>query len=152
MFARRFDGMHAAAGTVFAGLLVVAALMAPLFLPVHLKMTVSELGITIEPRGFDAIWLFRRRIFIPADEITSIRVVPRAQLTHRGIRLPGVCLPGIIIAGTISTGDEQVMWDVRRGDDLLVVYCRADAPRRSYVLEFPDPHAVLTRAQAALNP
>ncbi|MBT8228543.1 MAG: hypothetical protein HKP61_08145 [Dactylosporangium sp.] len=138
-------------GSAFAGAVAVAVLLAPLLLPVHLRMTATEQGLTIEPRGFDAVWTLRWRIVVPADQITSIRVVPRSELRVRGLRLPGVCIPGLIIAGSFGAGQHRTLADIRRGEELLVVYCRTGSPYRAFVLEFPDPHAVLGRAQAALR-
>jgi hypothetical protein len=143
--------MNAAAGTAFASVLLAVTLAAPLLLPVHLSMTADEDGIRIEPRGFDLVWTMRRRITIPTGEITSIRVLPRAQLPTTGVRPPGASLPGIITVGSYGTGEDRVFWDVRRGTELLVVYCRAGSPYRAYVLEFPDPHAVMGRLQSTLE-
>ena len=143
--------MTGVAGAAFACVLVIAALMAPLLLPVQLKMTVTEDGLTIEPGGFDLIWTGRRRITVPAEQITSIRVLPRDQLPPKGVRFPGAHLRGVITAGSSGRGDDQVFWDIRRGAELLVVYCRTGSRYRAYVLEFPDPHAVLGRAHAALG-
>jgi hypothetical protein len=143
--------MSGLAGIVFAVVLLLAALLAPLLLPVNLRMTATERGLIVEPAGLDRFWTWRRRIIVPAEQITSIRVLPRQQIESRGVRFPGAHLPGVITAGTYRNGDDQVFWDVRRGEELLVVYCRAGAPYRALVLEFPDPHAVLSRAQATLG-
>jgi hypothetical protein len=136
---------------LFVTVIVLVVLAAAVVRPVNLTLTITDGTLVVEPRGLDVVLAVRRRIAVPLDAVTEVRVVPRDQLRPRGLRLPGTYLPGGAIAGSFGTGEERAFWDVRRGDPLLVVRCAAGAPYRTLVLEFAEPYAVLARIRGALG-
>jgi|SRR5439155_11409654 len=135
--------------------LVVLALVALVALTagrgVNLTLTVADGRLIVQPHGLDVFWTLCRRIEIPLDQIKDVRVVPRAEVTPRGLRLPGTRMPGVITAGSYGTRPNRTFWDVRRGDPLLVITCQDSAPYRALVLEFAEPYTVLAQVRGALG-
>src|SRR2546423_13988369 len=80
---------------------------------VNLTLTVAEGRLIVQPRGLDVLWTLRRRIEIPLERVTEVRVAPRTEAPPVMLRLKGVHLPGAIIAGTYRNGEHRTLWDVR---------------------------------------
>jgi hypothetical protein len=118
---------------------------------VNLTLTVAEGQLVVEPRGLDVLWTLRRRIEIPLDRITEVRVAPRTEAPAPALRLKGAHVPGMIIAGTYRNGEHRTFWDVRRADRVLLIGCDGKAPYHLLVLEFAEPYTVLARVRGALG-
>jgi hypothetical protein len=126
--------------------LMLAGLIALMKVPTHLQLTVTEAALVIEPQGLDRWWTRRHRVEVPLATIGSIRIVPRSEAPALGGRHSGVHLNGIITAGV--HGD--AFWDVRRGDQLLMISCRPGSEFGTLVLQFANPFATLTRTRTVL--
>jgi len=136
---------------VVVAAVVVLSVCVAAVLPVNLRLVVERDAVVIEPRGMDIALTLRRRIRLPLGQITGVRVVPRAQVSRPGLRLPGTSIPGVVTAGSYGLGQRRQFWDVRRADTVLVISCTAAAPCRELVLEFADPHLVETQLREALG-
>ena len=139
---------------VVIGLVVLALVMViavGITRPVNLTLTVADGRLVVEPRGFDVLMAQRRRIEVPLDRVTDVRVVPRDEAPRAGLRLPGAYLPGVIVAGSYGLGAERTFWDVRRGDPVLVIRCAEGSPYRALVMEFAEPYSVLARVRGGLG-
>lgn len=135
-------------------LLVAAGLIALMKVPANLQLTVTETALVIEPQGLDRWWTRRERVELPLATIASIRIVPRSEAPAPGSRHRGIHLGGIITAGVHGDsvhGDGQAaFWDVRHGDQLLMISCRPGAEFATLVLQFANPFATLTRTRTVL--
>ncbi|MET7394638.1 hypothetical protein ABZS66_14215 [Dactylosporangium sp. NPDC005572] len=126
--------------------LMAAGLLALMKVPTHLQLTVTDTALLIEPQGLDRWWTRRDRIEVPVATIESIRIVPRSEAPAVPAKAKGVHLNGIITAGV--HGD--TFWDVRRGDQLLMITCKAGGEFKTLVLQFANPFATLTRTRTVI--
>ncbi|MFI5913681.1 hypothetical protein [Dactylosporangium sp. NPDC051541] len=134
-------------------IVLAAGLFALMKVPTNLQLTVTDSALVIEPQGLDRLWTRRDRIEIPLAVVASIRIAPRSEapplpVRHNAVHRNGLHLDGIITAGT--HGD--TFWDVRRGDQLLIIQCRPGAELGALVLQFANPFATLTRTRTVLAP
>ncbi|MFB9177201.1 hypothetical protein ACFFX1_03545 [Dactylosporangium sucinum] len=142
---------------------MAAGLLALMKVPTHLQLTVTDTALLIEPQGLDRWWTRRGRIAVPVAAISSVRIVPRSEApalppkdTAKGAarakakdapqKANGMHLNGIITAGV--HGD--TFWDVRRGDQLLMITCKPGFEFGALVLQFANPFATLTRTRTVI--
>ena len=102
--------------------------------------------------GLDAVFCLRRRITMPVTVVDGVCVSRRDLIPTEGLRLPGTAIPGVIRAGSFGTGDRRDFWDVRKGQELLVLQMTPGAEYRRIVLEVADPRAELARLRPTLGP
>ncbi|WP_344614062.1 hypothetical protein [Dactylosporangium salmoneum] len=125
-------------------IVMAAALLALMKVPTNLQLTVTETALVVEPQGLDRWWTRRARIEVPVSAIAAIRIAPRSEaLPPRG----GLHVNGIITAG--AQGD--TFWDVRRGDQLLIITCLPGAEFATLVLQFANPFSTLARTRTVLS-
>jgi hypothetical protein len=136
---------------VLVVLAIVVVVAIGLTRPVNLTLTVADGRLIVQPRGLDVLWTLCRRIEIPLDRVTDVRVVSRADAPRPLLRVPGTYVHGVITAGSFGTGEDRTFWDVRRGDPVLVIGCADGAPYRALVVEFAEPYSVLARVRGALG-
>ena len=133
-------------------ILLAAGLLALMKVPANVQLTVTESALVIEPQGPDRWWTRRDRIEVAVPAIASVRIVPRSEapaLTGgHHLHLDGLHLDGIITSG--RHGD--AFWDVRRGDQLLLITCRPGTEFAALVLELPSPFSTLTRTRTVIAP
>jgi hypothetical protein len=131
-------------------ILLAASLLALMKVPANIQLTVTEAALVIEPQGPDRWWTRRDRISVPIGSIASIRIIPRSEApaAGSGVRPGELGIAGVITAGVHGT----TFWDVRRGDQLLLITCRPGAEFASLVLELPSPFATLTRTRTVIAP
>jgi len=129
-------------------LLTMAGLIALMKVPTHLQLTVTETALVIEPEGLDQWWTRRHRVEVPLETIGSIRIVPRSEApaidkeqTKKGLHIDNLITAGV-------HGD--TFWDVRHGDQLLMITCNNNAEFGTLVLQFANPFATLTRTRTVL--
>lgn len=130
--------------------LIVAGPIALMRVPAHLQLTVTDTALVIEPQGLDSWWAATGRVEVPLAAIASIRIVPRSeapQIDRRRRLRPGALhLDGVITAG-VHNG---TFWDVRTGDQLLMITCRPEAEFKALVLQIANPFATLTRTRTVV--
>ncbi|GAA0736995.1 hypothetical protein Drose_35690 [Dactylosporangium roseum] len=126
--------------------LMAAGLLALMKVPTHLQLTVTDTALIIEPQGLDRWWTRRERIEVPLTTVSSIRIVPRSETPALGGRHGGLHLDGIITAGVFG----GTFWDVRRGDQLLMIRCHPGSEFTTLVLQFANPFATLTRTRTVV--
>ncbi|GAA2605997.1 hypothetical protein GCM10010399_41210 [Dactylosporangium fulvum] len=126
--------------------LMAAGLIALMKVPTHLQLTVTDTALIVEPQGLDRWWTRRERIQVPLTTVGSIRIVPRSEAPDLSRRHAGVHLDGIITAGVFG----GTFWDVRRGDQLLMISCRPGSEFTTLVLQFANPFATLTRTRTVV--
>jgi len=131
-------------------LLLAAGLLALMKVPTNLQLTVTDTALVIEPQGLDRWWTRRDRIEVPVAAIASVRIVPRSEAPELGRRRGGLHLNGVITAGARGGDGPETFWDVRRGDQLLMITCRPGAEFGALVLQFANPFATLTRTRTVL--
>lgn len=131
-------------------LLLAAGLLALMKVPTNLQLTVTDTALVIEPQGLDRWWTRRDRIEVPVTAIASIRIVPRSEAPALGRRRGGMHLNGVITAGVHGDDGHKAFWDVRHGDQLLMIACRPGAEFATLVLQFANPFATLTRTRTVL--
>ncbi|GAA3291326.1 hypothetical protein GCM10020218_063840 [Dactylosporangium vinaceum] len=85
---------------------------------------------------------------MPLAAVASIRIAPRSEAPPLPTGRHTLHLNGIITAGV--HGD--TFWDVRRGDQLLIIQCRPGAELATLVLQFANPFATLTRTRTVISP
>ncbi|MGI5245869.1 hypothetical protein [Dactylosporangium sp. CA-139066] len=129
-------------------LLLAAALLALMKVPTNLQLTVTDTALVIEPQGLDRWWTRRDRIEVPLTSISSIRIAPRSEAPPPSGRHAALHIEGLITAGAWA----DTFWDVRRGDQLLVIECLPGAEFAMLVLQFANPFATLTRTRTVLAP
>ncbi|GAA4257132.1 hypothetical protein [Dactylosporangium darangshiense] len=127
--------------------LLAASLLALMKVPTNIQLTVTDSALVIEPQGLDRWWTRRDRIEVPVASISSIRIAPRSEAPPLP-RSHALHISGIITAG--PHGDS--FWDVRRGDQLLIIQCLPGAEFGTFVLQFANPFATLTRTRTVLAP
>ncbi|GAA3294486.1 MULTISPECIES: hypothetical protein [Dactylosporangium] len=129
-------------------IVLAAGLLALMKVPTNLQLTVTESALVIEPQGLDRLWTRRDRIEVPLAAVASIRIAPRSEAPPLPTGRHTLHLNGIITAGV--HGD--TFWDVRRGDQLLIIQCRPGAELATLVLQFANPFATLTRTRTVISP
>ncbi|WP_432981032.1 hypothetical protein [Dactylosporangium sp. CA-233914] len=128
--------------------LLAVVLLALMNVPTHLQLTVTGSALVIEPQGLDRWWTRRERIAVPLSAIASIRIAPRSEAPPLPRHRNALHLRGIITAGRHGTA----FWDVRRGDQLLIITCHPGSEFANLVLQFANPFATLTRTRTVLAP
>ncbi len=139
--------------------LIVAGPIALMRIPTHLQLTVTDTALVIEPQGLDSWWAGTSRVEVPLTAIASIRIVPRSEAPavtektdkngknqKRKLRPGGLHIDGVITAGV----HDGTFWDVRDGDQLLMITCRAEAEHKALVLQIANPFATLTRTRTVV--
>ncbi|WP_432832293.1 hypothetical protein [Dactylosporangium sp. CA-092794] len=125
---------------------LAAGLLALMKVPTNLQLTVTDNAFVIEPQGLDRWWTRRARIEVPVSMIASIRIAPRSEAPplprHRG----PLHIRGLITAGQYG----NIFWDVRRGDQLLIIRCLPGAEFGTLVLQLANPLATLIRTRTVL--
>ncbi|WP_433611317.1 hypothetical protein ACQP2P_43920 [Dactylosporangium sp. CA-139114] len=140
--------MSSALALAAAPIVLAAGLLALMKVPTNLQLTVTDSALVIEPQGLDRLWTRRDRIEVPLTAVASIRIAPRSEAPPLPERRNPLHLPGIITAGTHG----RTFWDVRRGDQLLIIQCHSSAEFDTLVLQFANPFATLTRTRTVLAP
>lgn len=135
--------------------LVVTAGLATLLLnmrrPANVAIRVERDHLVVALRGWDAIYCCRRRVEAPLSEIEGVGLYARDRVPVEGPRLPGASFPGVIRAGSFGVGDRRDFWDVRRGQQVLVVQMKPGAEFRRLVLEVPEPQEKLAQLRPLLG-
>jgi hypothetical protein len=130
--------------------LIMAGPIALMRVPTHLQLTVTDTALVIEPQGLDSWWARTASIEVPLAAIASIRIVPRSEAPpigkRRGLRPGALHIEGVITAGV----HDGTFWDVRDGDQLLMITCRPEAEFAALVLQFANPFATLTRTRTVV--
>lgn len=130
--------------------LIVAVPIALMRVPTHLQLTVTDTALVIEPQGLDRWWAGTGRIEVPLAAVASIRIVPRSEAPpaagKRRLRPGALHIDGVITAGVHG----GTFWDVRDGDQLLMITCRPEAQFTALVLQFANPFATLTRTRTVV--
>ncbi|MER7001531.1 hypothetical protein ABT297_00530 [Dactylosporangium sp. NPDC000555] len=127
-------------------IVLAAGLLALMKVPTNIQLTVTETALVIEPQGLDSWWTWRDRIEVPVAAVASIRIGPRTEAPPLPHRRGGLNIDGIITAGPHG----NTFWDVRRGDQLLIIKCLPGAEFETLVLQFANPFATLTRTRTVL--
>ncbi|MEV4516161.1 hypothetical protein AB0K00_45270 [Dactylosporangium sp. NPDC049525] len=130
--------------------LIVAGPIALMRVPTHLQLTVTDTALLIEPQGLDRWWAGTGSVEVPLAAIASIRIVPRSEAPavapkHK-LRPGALHIDGVITAGV----HDGTFWDVRDGDQLLMITCRPEAEFKALVLQFANPFATLTRTRTVV--
>lgn len=120
--------------------------------PTRVDIRVDGGQLIIQFRGWDAFYCGRRRLEMPVTTVEGVGVYDRSVIPAEGLRLPGTALPGVIRAGSYGTGSTRDLWDVRRGQRLLVIQMKPGAEYRRLVLEVPDPRQTRLDLRPALGP
>ncbi|MET7419275.1 hypothetical protein [Dactylosporangium sp. NPDC005555] len=128
--------------------LMLAGPVALMRIPTHLQLTVTDTALLIEPQGLDRWWAGTGRIEVPIAEIASIRIVPRSEApaVRKSLRPGALHVDGVITAGV----HEGTFWDVRGGDQLLMITCKPQMRYRALVLQFANPFSTLTRTRTVV--
>ena len=118
------------------------------------EVVVDGAVLRVSFSGASLVWALRRRLEVPLAHVRGVRIGPRRALQRQrpALRLPGTWVPGVITAGTFRTWsgrDGKQLWDVRRGDDVLVVDLDHD-PYARIVLEVADPQATAAAIDHAI--
>lgn len=109
----------------------------------RIAVNVDDQDVFVCFSGLDVLWTLRRTVRLAREQVAAVEVGP-APARH-GWRAPGTYWPGLIAAGTWRDRDGKELWDVRRGERVLVIDGTDDAPFRRVVLEVVDPDAVAAR-------
>jgi hypothetical protein len=123
-------------------LLLVACVRGP-----EVALLVEDDALRFHLSSVDKVVCCRGDLVVPLSQVRSVVAARAADVPRTGLRLPGTALPGVIRAGSYGRGDERDLWDVRRGESLLVIQLSDGAPYRRVVLEVPDPAAEARRLQ-----
>lgn len=144
--------------------LIVAGPIALMRVPTHLQLTVTDTALVIEPQGLDGWWTGTGSVEVPLTAIASIRIVPRSEapaVTHKQkattrkqkattrkhkLRPGSLHIDGVITAGV----HDGTFWDVRDGEQLLLITCRPGAEHKALVLQIANPFATLTRTRTVV--
>ena len=128
--------------------LMTAGPVALMRIPTNLQLTVTDSALVIEPQGLDSWWTGTGRVEVPVAEIDSIRIVPRSEapVVARRLRPGALHIDGVITAGV----HDGTFWDVRGGDQLLMITCRPESRHKALVLQFANPFATLTRTRTVV--
>jgi hypothetical protein len=124
------------------GLLLLASALAP-----RVSLLVEGDSLRVHLSTLDKLVCCRGDLVVPLAQVAAVTAARSVDVPRTGLRLPGTSLPGVIRAGSYGRGDERDLWDVRRGDAVLVLQLRGGAPYRRVVLEVPDPAAEERRLQ-----
>lgn len=74
-----------------------------------MKLAIDNKGISIELHGKEQLWALRAKIFVPLENITSIRFAPEFQDWRKWqVRMPGTYAPRLLMAGSYWT---ELGWD-----------------------------------------
>ena len=130
-------------------LVVVGFLLYASTRPPRVSLLVEGDALRVHLSPLDKVVCFRGDLVVPLSQVASVRAVRSAEVPRTGFRLPGTSLPGVTRAGSYGTGDQRDLWDVRRGESLLVLELRGAAYRR-VVLEVPDPAAEARRLESVV--
>ena len=141
----------AALGVVFV-IALLALLVWNTRRPAALDISVRDDRLVVRMLGWDVIYCCRREVSVPVAAVEGVCVARRESVPAKGLRVPGTSIPGVIRAGSYGSGDERDFWDVRRGEDVLVVQLRPGADEyRRLVLEVRDPHSEMLRLRPILG-
>jgi hypothetical protein len=124
------------------GLLLLACTRQP---SVALLVEGDSLRVHLSP--LDKLVCCRGDVVVPLTQVAEVVAARSVDVPRTGLRLPGTSLPGVIRAGSYGRGDERDLWDVRRGEAVLVLQLRGGAPYRRVVLGVPDPAGEARRLQ-----
>lgn len=102
---------------------------------------VSEHGVSVSFTGVDRMLCLSGGLQLRSDEITGVRLMPRAEaVASIGWRVGGAYWPKLLSTGWFTvpgrTGKRQ-LWNVYRDDEVLVIETTRDRPTR-LVLQDPD--------------
>lgn len=104
-------------------------------------VSLTEKMLVVEPKGFDKLWSFRRKLEIPLDHIRGATLDPGANQEFKGIRAPGLSLPGKW-AGTFHKNGDRSFWNVSGPNGTIVVEL-ADEHYARLVLTVEHPRSVV---------
>jgi len=144
---------------VLAGLSPAFAVLALLYVMTTRMRKPTNIGLhadgdrfVVELHGWDAFYCCRRRVEVPINEVEGVGVYARERVPAQGLRWPGTSLPGVIRAGSFGFRSARDFWDVRKGQEVLVVALKPDAEYRRIVLEVPDPRDEMLKLRPVLGP
>lgn len=116
----------------------------------RIAVNVDDRDVFVCFGGLDVLWTLRRTVQLTREQVAAVETGPAPE--RRGWRAPGTHWPGVIAAGTWRDRSGKELWDVRRGEHVLVIECTVDAPYRRLVLEVPDPDAVAAQMRPPTSP
>lgn len=111
-------------------------------------IAITERELTIEPRGLDKLWGFRRQITVPLEHVRGATFDSGVAAEPTGLRAPGLSLPGKHV-GTFRRDGEVTFWNVSDPSRNVVIEF-VDEPFDRAVLTVDDPRAVEAAINAAL--
>jgi len=124
------------------GILVLAVWRQP-----DVRVDVVDDRLVIVFRGLDVLLTMRRRVVVPLQHLEEIAAVPVQEVPRAGLRLPGIALPRLIRAGSFGRHPRRDLWDVRKGEQVLLLELRPGAPLRRIVLQIPEVAATALRLE-----
>ena len=111
-------------------------------------VTIDGDRLVVEPVGLDKLWGFRRRIEVPLEHVRGATYDPGASHEQKGLKAPGLRIPGFKATGTFHREGEKTWWNVRAGQQTIVVELSDETFARLY-LTVGDARAVVDRVNAA---
>lgn len=106
----------------------------------HLEVAGDE--VTVRLSNLEKVEALHRDVTFPRAAIRDARVVPKAMVEVRGLRLPGTAIPGVVIAGTFVTREVRT-FAVCHGTGPGLVIDLVGGPFDRLVLTADDPELVL---------
>jgi hypothetical protein len=141
---------------VGVSVLAIVVVTAPVVLATRgtprMALAVEDGSLVVRLGRRDAAIAFRRRVAIPLITISDVSTPAAEDVPKRGLRLPGTEIPGLIRAGSYGRGAKREFWNVRKGEQVLVIDTTGEAAYARLVLEVDDPVAKAAWLQAELRP
>jgi hypothetical protein len=108
----------------------------------------DRLVVVVE--GAHRLWALKSRLEIPLENMQGATVDSGIARERKGFRAPGTHIPGVLTAGTFYQNGERIFWDIKDGDQAVVIQLRNEQYAR-LVIEVDDARAAVTRIDRALH-
>lgn len=141
-------------GVSALAVLGIALLVAQMRHAPHIEMRVDQEQLLIRFGGWDALWMLRRQVRVPLQQIdgVSVRHVDTRHPRWWGWwRHRGTAIAGLTRAGSFVNRGDRELWDVREGAEAVDIELADRARFRRLVLEVPDPAVAAEQLRASVG-
>lgn len=111
---------------------------------------IQDEKLIIKLSFWSRVWSMKSHLEFPLEQVVGATHDSGIEREQKGFRAPGTHFPRLITAGTYYLKGEKSFWNIRNGDNAVVIRLRG-AKYQQVVIETGDPAATERLINGALR-